>query len=50
MPVITFTMPTLAIAAVYYLWRGYHTWYLQRQQLLRERVAAMLWVAVQEVD
>ncbi len=50
MPIITFTMPTLAIATVYCLWRGYHVWRLECERVLRERVAHMLWVAVQGVD
>jgi hypothetical protein len=34
----------LAVIAIYYLWRAYFAQTLQREQLLRRRVAFMLWM------
>jgi hypothetical protein len=41
----------LAVAAIYYCWRGYHALDLSRKQrTLRHRVAYMLWCAAQRAD
>jgi hypothetical protein len=41
------TVASLAVASIYYLWKVYFQAACQRQRLLRERVAYMLWVAAQ---
>ncbi len=41
---------TLAVAVVYYVWRGYVQLQLRRQRLLRERVAYLLWVMAERID
>ncbi len=35
----------MAVASIFYLWRGYYTEHLERQRLLCKRVAYMLWMA-----
>jgi hypothetical protein len=40
----------LAVAVIFYLWRAHHQVYLQRQQMLRERVAYMLWIMADQMD
>ncbi len=46
MPLINTTLPALTIAVLYCLWNAHHLRFLQqRQALVRERVAYMLWVA-----
>lgn len=40
----------LAVASIFYLWRGYYVDHLKRQQqLLCKRVAYMLWVVANSV-
>jgi hypothetical protein len=40
----------LAVAAIFYSWRGYYYQrFLKHRQLLRERVAYMLWVMAKTV-
>jgi hypothetical protein len=34
----------LAVAAIFYCWREYQSRHEQRERVLRERVAYMLWV------
>ena len=41
---------TLAVATVYYIWRGYAHALLRRQRMLRERVAFLLWVMADRID
>jgi hypothetical protein len=43
-------VPTLAVAAIYCLWYRVYDFHMQRQRVLRERVAYMLWVAASEAD
>ena len=38
------------LTSIYYLWRAYVGWLRQRHQVIRERVAYLLWVAAQQVD
>jgi hypothetical protein len=40
----------LLVAAIYYAWRGRLQQLWQRQQLLRARVAFMLWVMADQAD
>ena len=42
MPAITSGVATLAVATIFYIYRGYAYSLLQRQRILRERVAYML--------
>src|SRR5207248_6869261 len=44
MQLLAFSYPTLAVSAIYCIWSAYHRVHRQRQRLLRERVAYMLWV------
>lgn len=43
-------VPTLAVAAIYCLWRRARELHMWRQRILRERVAYMLWCAATEDD
>ena len=48
-PIVT-NVAALAVASLFYLWRTHHRACQQRQHLLRERVAYMLWVMAQRID
>jgi hypothetical protein len=39
----------LAVAVIYYGWRGYHQRHEGRQKVLRQRVAYLLWVMANRV-
>jgi hypothetical protein len=41
---------TLAIVAIYYVWQAYRFLLRRRQQVVRERVAYMLWIAAQQSE
>jgi hypothetical protein len=41
---IVFCYPTLAVSVVYCLWQAYMRVRIRREQVLRERVAYLLWV------
>ncbi len=41
---------TLAVTAIYYIWRAYDLSRVYRERTLRERVAYMLWVMANQVD
>jgi hypothetical protein len=43
-------LATLAVAVVYYAWRGYTQSQSRRQRLLRERVAYLLWIMSEQID
>ena len=43
------TLPTLLVTTLYYFWHVYHREWLRRHQVLRQRVAYMLWVAAQRM-
>lgn len=47
--VICVNIAALAIASLYYLWRDRFAKHIQRQRVLRERVAYMLWCAANQV-
>ena len=49
-PILAQTFPTLAVAVIYCLWYRARLDIVRRQQTLRERVAYMLWCAVDEAD
>ncbi len=40
----------LAVAIVFYVWRGYRCVLSRRQRVMRERVAYMLWVVADKID
>jgi hypothetical protein len=44
MPTICCSLASLAVAGIYYAWRGWHQAQLLRDRTLRERVTYMLWV------
>jgi len=50
MPVLYNGVAALAVATIFYVWRAYIHKQQQRQRLLRERVAYMLWVMAQQID
>ena len=41
---------TLAIVGIYYVWLAYRSLLRQRHQVLRERVAYMLWIAAERTE
>lgn len=49
MPTIVCNLSALTVATIYYCWRAYHQSRLQREQVLRRRVAYMLWVMANSV-
>ncbi len=49
MTLATMNFSALAIASLYYLWRDGYVARLRRSQVLRERVAYMLWSAAHHV-
>ena len=49
MQVLYGSVPILAVAMIYCLWQIYRRHWWRRHQLLRQRVAYMLWVMAQEV-
>ena len=49
MQTIVCNFSALAVATLYYCWRGYHQHRQMRRQVLRERVTYMLWVMANSV-
>lgn len=49
MGVIEANLAALAVAAIYYGYRDLYLPQLRKQQVLRERVAYMLWTAAQRI-
>jgi len=49
MQLIIATLPTLAVAGIYCVWRRAYETQVRREQTLRERVTYMLWVLVNDV-
>ena len=47
---ISLNVAALAVAIIFYTWRGYARILHQRDQRLRERVAYMLWAVAEQVD
>lgn len=47
---ITCSFAALAVANIFYFWRGYNWNRLQKERVLRERVAYMLWVMANGVE
>ncbi len=45
MPMVSCGMAAFAVASIFYSYRAYADYLKQRQRILRERVAYMLWVA-----
>jgi hypothetical protein len=50
MPPISLNVAALAVAVIFYTWRGYAQIRLRRDKRLRERVAFMLWTMVGHVS
>lgn len=50
MHLVCVNVAALAVAVIFYIWRAYHQVARQRHQLLRERVAYMLWVMADRLD
>ena len=49
MPTVYCSVAALAVASLYYSWRGYAGHLAHRRRVLRERVAFMLWVMAKKV-
>jgi len=47
---IVCSAPTLAVAAIYCIWRAWAEVRIRRERLLRERVTYMLWVMANEIN
>jgi len=47
MPVLSYNLAALTIAALYYSWRDVYYARLCKERVLRERVAYLLWTAAQ---
>jgi len=47
MHILAQAFPTIAVAIIYCLWHRVHILNLRRTQILRERVAYMLWCAAE---
>jgi hypothetical protein len=50
MPALYGSVATLAVASIYYVWKVYIQARIQREQMLRERVAYMLWVLAHDAE
>jgi hypothetical protein len=50
MPALYGSVATLAVASIYYVWKVYVQVQGQRDQVLRERVAYMLWVMANQPE
>jgi hypothetical protein len=50
MQLIVTNMAALGVATLFYLWRAHYQTRLQRQRVLCQRVAYMLWVVAQRVQ
>ena len=44
------SVAALAVASIYYVWKAYFQFQLQRERSLRERVAFMLWIVAHHVE
>jgi hypothetical protein len=47
---ISLNVAALAVAIIFYTWRGYARVLHQRDKRLRERVAYMLWAMAEQVE
>jgi len=47
---LTGSIAALAVASIYYVWKSYFQHMLRREQMLRERVAYMLWVMAHQME
>ena len=43
------SVAALAVASIFYVWRHYFHFQMNRHRILRERVAYMLWVSANNV-
>jgi hypothetical protein len=50
METIFCSFAALAVANLFYFWRGYHGNLVRRERVLRERVAYMLWIMANGVE
>jgi hypothetical protein len=50
MVLLSCNVAALAVAVLYYIWRGYHQARHARERVLRERVAYMLWVIAERIE
>jgi hypothetical protein len=44
------SVAALAVASIYYVWKAYFQFQLQRERTLRERVTFMLWIVAHHVE
>ena len=49
MPLVALNVTALAVAAIYYTYRDGYLAHLRRTQMLRERIAYMLWTAAHQL-
>jgi hypothetical protein len=47
MPILPSCIAVLAVAVIFYIWRA---WWRVKMRNLRERIAYMLWVSVQDPE
>jgi hypothetical protein len=47
-PFFIFSVPTLAVSAIYCIWKAYFRAQQRLQRIIRERVAYMLWVSTSQ--
>jgi hypothetical protein len=50
MQVLSGSVTTLAVTAIYYLWRAYQQGRVQHSRTLHERVAYMLWITATRLN
>ena len=50
MHVFAYSIPTLAVASIYCIWRSYNELWFRKHVTLRERVTYMLWVMANEIE
>ncbi len=50
METLALSSPTLAVSVIYCIWGAYTRVAAQRERVLRERVAHMLWVAATRIE
>jgi hypothetical protein len=50
MPLLYSALALAAVTVIYLFWRSYLSFLLQRREVLRERVAFMLWVMAEDAE
>jgi hypothetical protein len=47
---LSLNVAALAVAVIFYTWRGYHGVLLRRERTIRERIALLLWAAAEQAE